>query len=82
MFVLCPQGKLPAGLCLIIIGTEGGPRACGGIGRPGLRQVKRAVDEGMPFIGGISREHTDLAVRDLPAEPVYCRATPHEPCPV
>src|SRR5208337_2502534 len=23
MFVLCPKGKLPAGVCLIIIGTEG-----------------------------------------------------------
>ena len=32
MFVLCPQGELPAGVCLIIIGTEGKPDLIGPLG--------------------------------------------------
>jgi hypothetical protein len=36
-----------------------------GIARPSLRKVELPVDEGVPVLGGISREHADLAVGDL-----------------
>ena len=49
--------------------------------RPALRQIERPIDEGMAVTRHVGSKNTDLTVRNLPAEPVYCRATPHDALP-
>jgi hypothetical protein len=45
---------------------------------PFLRKIQRAIDERMTVARDVGSEDADLAV---PAEPVYCRATPHDALP-
>ncbi len=50
--------------------------------RPALRQIERAVDEGMAMPRCVGREHTDLAVGDLARRPRVFAAPPRRtPCP-
>jgi hypothetical protein len=56
-------------------------RHASGIVRPRLRQIERAVNEGMALPRGIAGEHAIWQLVILPAEPVYCRATPQDALP-
>ncbi len=38
-------------------------------GAPGLRQIQRAVDEGMTVARDVGGKHADLAIRDLAGGP-------------
>jgi hypothetical protein len=49
--------------------------------RPALRQIEVAIDEGVAATGGVTGETPIWQLAILPAEPVYCRATPQDALP-